>query len=166
MPPTQSSKPRVVKDYDKLDEAVAEQIKLAYPRGYHKHLVKFKNAQGDEVSALPFETEDRYYLVRMTVKQARAIIADDEDYDADGNLRPGARQAYAAKHDDEVDDEDDLADELGADDDDFGDADYAAALAAGAPEDDDDELRGDDDDDDNPRQVSLDGIDVVDPGTV
>ena len=167
MPLQPSSKPRVVKDYDKLDEAVAEQIKLAYPRGYHKHLVKFKNAKGDEVSALPFETDDRYYLVRMTVKEARAIIADDDDYDDDGNLRPRARQAYAAKHDDDIDDEDDLADELG--DDDLG-ADYAAALADGAPEELDDELGGDDDDDDDagggPRQVSLDGIDVVDPGTV
>ena len=162
MPPQPSSKPRVVKDYDKLDEAVAEQIKLAYPRGYHKHLVKFKNAQGDEVSALPFETDDRYYLVRMTVKQARAIIADDDDYDDDGNLRAGARQTYAARHED-VDDEDDLADELGDDDEDF-----AAALADGAPAglDDDDEGDDDDDDDRGPRQVSLDGVDVVDPGSL
>ena len=172
MPPPPSTKPRVVKDYDKLDEAVAEQIKLAYPRGYHKHLVRFTNAKGDEVSALPFETDDRYYLVRMTVKEARAIIADDDDYDDEGNLRPKARRAYAAKLAD-VDDVDDVG-ELGDEGDDYeDDDDYAAALADGAPEVLNDELRGDDDDkedgDDDrrgPRQVSLDGIDVVDPGSV
>ena len=176
MPPP-SAKPRVVKDYDKLDEAVAEQIKLAYPRGYHKHLVRFTNAKGDEVSALPFETDDRYYLVRMTVREARALIADDDDYDEEGNLRPKAQRAYAAKHDDDdeddVDDADDLAGELGGESDDFGDDDdYAAALADGAPEELDDELGPTDDEDDGggedrgPRQVSLDGIDVVDPGSV
>ena len=40
------SKPRVVKDYEKLDIEVQEQIKLQYPYGFDKHLVTFKNAEG------------------------------------------------------------------------------------------------------------------------
>lgn len=108
MPPQPSSKPRVVKDYEKLDPEVLEQIKLEYPRGFKRNLVTFKNAKGDTVSALPFETEDRYYLVRMTVKEAAAIIEDDDDYDDDGNLKSRVKLAYAAKHEDDEDDGDDV----------------------------------------------------------
>ena len=39
------------------------------------------------MSALPFETEEIYYLIRMTVLEARQIIEDDDDYDDDGTLR-------------------------------------------------------------------------------
>lgn len=148
-----SNKPRVVKDYDKLDEAVVEQIKLEYPYGFQRNLVKFKNAAGDEVSALPFETEDRYYLVRMTVKQAIAIIEDDDDYDDDGKLKSKVKAAYTDKHSD--DDEDDL------------DLDNDAPMSL------DDELDdmgfGDEDDYDGTKEdgtVGLDGVDVVDPSSM
>lgn len=100
-----STKPRVVKDYDKLDDNVKEMIKLNYPFGFEDNLVTFTNAEGHKVSALPFETDDRYYLVRMTVSQAQSIIEDDEDYDEEGNLTDEAREEYAEKYDDvEVDD--------------------------------------------------------------
>ena len=42
----QANKPRVVKDYEKLDEAIKEQIKLAYPFGFTTSLIKFKNREG------------------------------------------------------------------------------------------------------------------------
>ena len=149
MPPQPSSKPRVVKDYEKLDPEVLEQIKLEYPRGFRRNLVTFKNAKGDTVSALPFETEDRYYLVRMTVKEAAAIIADDEDYDDDGNLKARVKRAYTAKHDDDDDeDEDDLDFDLGDE------------LNLDGEED-------DFDDDDEPKgNVNIDDIDVVDPSSL
>ena len=69
-----ANKPRVVKDYEKLDPEIQEQIKLMYPYGFAKHLIQYKNAEGKFVSALPFETDDRYYLVRMTLNEARQII--------------------------------------------------------------------------------------------
>ena len=126
MNPVSPTKPRVAKDYDKLDEAVREQIKLAYPYGFERHLIKFKNKDGVNVSALPFEAEDKYYLVRMTVARAQAIIEADDDYDDDGNLLDDVRDAYEEKHgDDEEDDEegdpkiveldDDMADSLESD---------------------------------------------------
>lgn len=87
-----TGKPRVVKDYDKLDTTVQEQIKLEYPFGFEDNLIKFTNAEGKRVSALPFEAEDKYYLVRMTVEEAQAIIEDDDDYDEDGNLTDEARE--------------------------------------------------------------------------
>ena len=96
-----SNKPKVIKDFEKLDPEIQEQIKLLYPDGFYNHLVYYTNKEGLSVSALPFETEDRYYLVRMTVNQAKAIVDDDEDdYDLDGNLKDEAKDKYDEKFSD------------------------------------------------------------------
>jgi len=99
------SKPRLVKDYDKLDESVIQQIKLNYPSGFEGNLVQFQNKEGKTVSALPFETEEVYYLIRMTVLEAQEIIEDDEDYDDDGFLKEDAREEYEEKLEDIEEDE-------------------------------------------------------------
>jgi len=93
-----TNKPRVIKDFEKLDDAIQEQIKLTYPRGFSKHLIQFTNREGSKVSALPFETDEKYYLVRMTVTEARKIILRDEDYDEDGKLRTEIREDYEDKY--------------------------------------------------------------------
>lgn len=79
-------KKRIVKDYDALPEEVLNQIKIKYPRGFVRHLVTYNNKDGLKVSALPYETDDIYYLVRMSASEARQIILDDDDYE-DGILR-------------------------------------------------------------------------------
>ena len=93
------SKPRIIKDYEKLALEIQEQIKLMYPYGFVKNLISFKNAKGEFVSALPFETADFYYLVRMTKSEAKEIIEDDDDYDDDGTLKDDAMEEYSDKYD-------------------------------------------------------------------
>lgn len=95
---TTSSKPRIIKDYEKLDESIKEQIKLVYPNGFSQHLISFTNKEGLLVSALPFETDDKYYLVRMTSQEAIDIISEDEDYDDEGILKDESREAYEDKY--------------------------------------------------------------------
>ncbi|KYG73170.1 hypothetical protein [Roseivirga echinicomitans] len=117
-----SSKPRVIKDFDKLDVEIQEQIKLTYPEGFEDNLIYFTNKEGKRVSALPFETEEKYYLVRMTVEEAQQIIEDDDDYDADGNLKDDIKEEYEEKHaeDEDIEDEGtgfDIADDEGEDED-------------------------------------------------
>ncbi len=82
-----NSKPRIVKDYEKLPEDILNRVKLQYPNGFVSHLVSYTNKEGKKVSALPFETDEVYYLIRMTAMEARQIIEEDEDYDEDGVLR-------------------------------------------------------------------------------
>jgi len=90
---TPNAKPRVIKDFDKLDQDIQEQSK--------------------RVSALPFETEEKHYLVRMTIEEAQQIIEDDDDYDGDGNLKDEIKEEYEDKHEDGSDpfDEDDNIEE-------------------------------------------------------
>lgn len=108
-----SGKPRIIKDFEKLSQEVQEQIKLAYPEGFSDHLITFPNKDGNLVSALPFETEDIYYMVKMTVREAIRIIEEDDDYDSDGMLKDDVKDEYESRHVDL----DDIADELMADDD-------------------------------------------------
>ena len=109
------SKPKVIKDYEKLPPEVIEQIKLVYPRGFSQHLISFVNKDGQRKMGLPFETEDYYYLIRMTTN----IIEEDDDYDDDGILKAKVREKYADKYDDL-----DFLDDLNANDDnDLGDTD-------------------------------------------
>ncbi len=115
--PFPMSKPRVIKNYEKLDDAVLEQIKLSYPEGFSGNLIRFTDVNGRLTSALPFETEEKYYLIRMTKTEALQIIDDDDDYDDDGNLHDNVRDEYADKYDDDDDieaadiDPDELSDE-------------------------------------------------------
>ena len=100
-----STKPRILKDYEKLDTNIQELIKLEYPNGFEDHLVMFNNADGNRVSALPFETNENYYLVRMTVAEAQVIIEADDDYDEEGNLTEEAQEEYEEKHEEKHEDE-------------------------------------------------------------
>ena len=92
------NKPRVIKDFNKLEPELQEQIKLVYPYGFSDHLITFTNKDGLLVSALPFETDDKYYLLRMTEKEAIKIIEMDEDYDEEGNLKQGVKDQYEDKY--------------------------------------------------------------------
>ncbi|MBR5983302.1 MAG: hypothetical protein IK025_06245, partial [Bacteroidales bacterium] len=78
-----TNKPRVIKDYDKLDKEVKDLIKATYPHGYADKLVQYPNKDGALVSALPFETEDKIYLVRMNNDEVKIVYSDSEDYDDD-----------------------------------------------------------------------------------
>lgn len=96
----QPSKPRVIKDFEKLDFEIQEQIKLAYPYGFFESLIHFYDKEGKRVSALPFETDEKYYMIRMTKDEAKAIIKDDEDFDNEGNLKDDIKDDYESKYGD------------------------------------------------------------------
>ena len=81
-----NKKVRVIKDYEKLDKSLKEKIKKAHPNGYNDDLVFFTNKEGKLVSALPFETEDKYYLVKMTTQEVVDFINDDDDDDNNDNI--------------------------------------------------------------------------------
>lgn len=105
------NKPRIIKDFEKLELELQEQIKLMYPKGFTEHLITFTNKEGKLVSALPFETDDRYYLVKMTVFEAQQIVDDDEDYDSEGVLKDDVKEDYEDKYADLDYLKDTLADE-------------------------------------------------------
>ncbi len=120
-----TNKLRVIKDYEKLEPEIQEQLKLLYPKGFSQNLIEFTNKDGETVSALPYETEDKIYLIRMSINKAKQIIHDDIDYDDEGHLKDEAREKYEDDYGDDSDSEDDsrsldyyTQNEEGGDDDD------------------------------------------------
>lgn len=111
--PVHLTKKRLVKDYDALPEEIIREVKLKYPTGFANFLVSYLDKEGKKVSALPFETDDIYYLIRMTVQEAKRIVKEDEDYDDDGVLRGNFKEEEALVDEDmdaDTDDDDDLDD--------------------------------------------------------
>jgi hypothetical protein len=135
-----NGKPRVIKDYDKLPLEIQEQIKLEYPFGFSDNLIRFTNKDGLIVSALPFETEDKYYMVRMTVGEAIKIVEDDDDFDDDGILKDGIKEEYENKYADEIEEIDEVVEEDDDFDDSYGDDDDDSDADADAGDDDDDSI--------------------------
>lgn len=59
---------------------ILESIKHTYPYGYDDNdMIKFVNAAGETVSALPIETEYADYLVKMNVEMSKKIDAYIEE---------------------------------------------------------------------------------------
>ena len=96
----ESNKQRIIQDYEKLTDELKEQIKLVYPEGYSQHLISFNNSKGENVSALRFETLEKIYLVRMSIRKAEQIIEDDTDFDDDGNLKDNIKEKYEDEYSD------------------------------------------------------------------
>ena len=94
------NKPRVVTAFEKLTSEIQQQIKLEYPEGFSQHLIKFPNKEGEIVSALRYESDEKIYLVKMSVTLAEQLIEDDEDYDDEGNLTDDARDEYEDEDED------------------------------------------------------------------
>ncbi len=95
-----TNKPRLVTSFKKFDQSIQEQIKLEYPEGFSQHLISFVNKEGEKVSALRFETDEKIYLIKMSKMVAMQLIEDDDDYDDDGNLTDEAREEYGDNEND------------------------------------------------------------------
>jgi len=115
------SKPRLVKDYLKLPKEIQAAIKAEYPNGFSHKLISYTTPKGERVMALPFETDDQYYLVRVTVTDTRASsVRDEDDIDEDkplpvaDNLNLDELDLDGIKEQDET-----VADDSDDDDDDY-----------------------------------------------
>lgn len=113
------AKKRVVKDYSALSEDITLLVKQTYPSGYADHLLSYLDKDGKKVSALPFETEDTYYLIRMTVLEAKRIVKEDDDFDDEGQLKEEIADVDVEVDDEfDGDGEDDDSDEGSSEEDD------------------------------------------------
>jgi hypothetical protein len=105
------TKKRLVKSYEALSEDIIREVKLKYPSGYEQHLVKYTDKEGKLVSALPFETEEAYYLIRMTVLEAKRFDSAEDEEDDSSALRAGITDLEVENEfDGQGEDDDDMAD--------------------------------------------------------
>lgn len=88
------SKPRLIKDYKKLDAGIIQEIKVHYPRGFKRALISFNDHKNKIVTALPYETEHYMLLIKMNQDMAIDIVRNDDDYGEDNILKEDVKARY------------------------------------------------------------------------
>ncbi len=77
------SRPKLVKDWDKMPKEIVAAIKAEYPNGFSHKLINYTTPKGEKVLALPYDTEDIAYLVRVTVMESKNVFKGTDDDDDD-----------------------------------------------------------------------------------
>ncbi|MFR9502644.1 MAG: hypothetical protein SNG90_08925 [Rikenellaceae bacterium] len=78
MTPNRVIKKRLVTSFQKLTPEMQAQVKEKYPLGFNDAMMRIDKPNGDFFYAVPFETEDITYLVKIDVK-----IDDSEKMEKD-----------------------------------------------------------------------------------
>ena len=73
------AKLKVVIDYSKLSGDLLELFNATYPYGVAGQTLRFPNAKGETVTAVMLETDDKIYLVKLSVSQQQSL--SDEELD-------------------------------------------------------------------------------------
>jgi hypothetical protein len=68
---------RVIKDFRNLPEEIREAIREKYPSGYINDLITFADKDKHIIFALPYETEEISYLIKMP--SSLHIDTDEEE---------------------------------------------------------------------------------------
>jgi len=68
------TKPRVIKDLESVDPKIIADIIQKYPMGFAKHLVTFTGLKGKKIMALPYEDDEKSYMLKITKARARTIM--------------------------------------------------------------------------------------------
>lgn len=71
------AKRNVIKDYKTMTSELMALLVAAYPEGFEYDTVFFTNAKGEKVEAVPLETEDTKYLIKVSTSLEKQFEAFD-----------------------------------------------------------------------------------------
>ena len=96
-----SAKKRLVASFNNLPLELQEAVKAAYPTGFADFMMRIPKPNGEFFFAVPFETEEISYLVKIDVKIDDASPEEeDRDY-YDDDLKGADELANDDSEDDE-----------------------------------------------------------------
>ena len=102
-----SAKKRLVTSFNNLAPELQDAVKAAYPLGYTDYMMRIDKPNGDFFFAVPFETEEISYLVKIDVK-IDDMSGEEEDKDYyDDDLKGADELANDDSDDDPADDQGD-----------------------------------------------------------
>ena len=103
------AKKHIVTSFHNLSPELQEAVKAFYPLGFTDAMMRIDKPNGDFFYAVPYDTEDVAYLVKIDVKiDDKALEEDDKDY-----------------YDDEIKGADEISDDASRGDDDLADDDVS-----------------------------------------
>lgn len=81
----QPDKKRIIIDYKNVTAEILSLLTDRYPYGYDESdMISYKNAQGQTVQALPVETKDTKYLIKIGTAMEKRIEAFIEFEEEEG----------------------------------------------------------------------------------
>lgn len=80
-----TGKKHLVTSFHNLTPEMQEEVKALYPAGFSEAMIRVDKPNGDFFYAVPFETADTAYLVKIDVKIDDGVDDDDDKdfYDED-----------------------------------------------------------------------------------
>ena len=99
-----TNKKRVIISHANLSPELLEAFKAAYPAGYSDAMIRIDKPSGDFFYAVPFETDEISYLVKVDVKiDTKPDEELDKDYydDEDGEISGADQIADTPDEDDD-----------------------------------------------------------------
>ncbi len=99
---TKVVKRRSVVSFANLSEELQEEVKKLYPYGYNEAMMRIEKPNGDFFYAVPFETEEVSYLVKVAVK-IDDHIEEEEDKDYYSDDLKGADELADREEDEDID---------------------------------------------------------------
>lgn len=99
---TKVVKRRSVVSFANLPEELQEEVKKLYPYGYNEAMMRIEKPNGDFFYAVPFETDEVSYLVKVTVK-IDDHIEDEEDKDYYSDDLKGADEFADNEEEEDID---------------------------------------------------------------
>ena len=76
------NKKRVIVDYKNITQDLLQLLTEKYPDGFDGETIYFTNAKGERVEAVPLETDDTKYLVKISAQLVTKFEAYQEEDDA------------------------------------------------------------------------------------
>lgn len=103
------AKKHIVTSFHNLTAELQEEVKQKYPLGFTDVMMRVDKPNGDFFYAVPFETEETSYLVKIDVKIDDSVQDDDDKdyYDDDlkgaDELQDSGDGGVEEENDDEID---------------------------------------------------------------
>jgi Ser/Thr protein kinase RdoA (MazF antagonist) len=73
-------KKRIIKSYENLSPELQEILKEKYKYGYSNQIVRLSNAKNEIFFAVPLETEEANYMVKVQPEKIKKTANSKEDY--------------------------------------------------------------------------------------
>ena len=99
---TKVVKRRSVVRFANLPEELQEEVKKLYPYGYNEAMMRIEKPNGDFFYAVPFETDEVSYLVKVAVK-IDDHVDEEEDKDYYSDDLKGADEFADNEEDEDID---------------------------------------------------------------
>ncbi len=74
------NKRHIIKSYKNLPFEMKRSLRNKYPDGFGKNVQRIPSANGTVYYALPHETDDASYLIKLTLSQIENADVDEDDF--------------------------------------------------------------------------------------